>query len=160
MGFIVPPIHIRDNLRLPPHAYAILVKGIEVARGELRMGSLLAIDAGAVTAPVPGSATREPAFGLDALWIAAADRERAEQAGYTVADPRSVVVTHLTDVVRRHAHELLGRQEVQAMLDNLARARPKVVEELVPQLLPVGGVQKVLQNLLREGVSIRDLATI
>ena len=160
MGFVVPPIHIRDNLKLPPHAYAILVKGIELARGELRMGSLLAIDPGTVQAPVPGTVTREPAFGLDALWIAAAERERAERAGYTVVDAGSVVVMHLAEIIRRHAHELLGRQEVQGLLDQLAKARPKVVEELVPQLLPVGGVQKVLQNLLREGVSIRDLATI
>jgi flagellar biosynthesis protein FlhA len=160
MGFIVPPIHIRDNLQLPPSAYAVLVKGIEVARGELRVGSLLAINPGTVETPVPGVVTREPAFGLDALWIAAADRERARLAGYTVVDPGTVVVTHLTEIVRRHAHELLGRQEVQGLLDQLAKSRPKVVEELVPQLLGVGGVQKVLQNLLREGVSIRDLATI
>jgi flagellar biosynthesis protein FlhA len=160
MGFLVPPIHIRDNLQLPPQAYAVLVKGIEVARGELRIGALLAIDGSGAAAPVPGATTREPAFGLEARWIAASDRERAERAGYTVVDPQSVVVTHLTEVIRRHAHELLGRQEVQGLLDHLARARPKVVEELVPQLLPVGGVQKVLQNLLREGVSIRDLATV
>jgi flagellar biosynthesis protein FlhA len=160
MGFIVPPIHIRDNLQLPPSTYTVLVKGIEIARGELRVGSLLAINPGTVEAPVPGVATREPAFGLDALWIAPADRERARLAGYTVVDAGTVVVTHLTEIVRRHAHELLGRQEVQGLLDQLAKARPKVVEELVPQLLGVGGVQKVLQNLLREGVSIRDLATI
>ena len=160
MGFIVPPIHIRDNLQLPPSTYSVLVKGIEVARGELRVGSLLAINPGTVTVPMPGVATREPAFGLDALWIASADRERARLAGYTVVDPGTVVVTHLTEIVRRHAHELLGRQEVQGLLDQLAKSRPKVVEELVPQLLGIGGVQKVLQNLLREGVSVRDLATI
>ncbi|HXJ35886.1 MAG TPA: flagellar biosynthesis protein FlhA [Candidatus Eisenbacteria bacterium] len=160
MGFIVPPIHIRDNLQLKPSAYSILVKGIEVARGELRMGSLLAINPGTVETPVTGVATREPAFGLDALWVASQDRERAQLAGYTVVDPGTVVITHLTEVIRRHAWELLGRQEVQGLLDQVAKTRPKVVEELVPQLLPVGGVQKVLQNLLREGVSIRDLATI
>src|SRR6185436_12681722 len=115
---------------------------------------------GTVRAPLSGVATREPAFGLDALWIAASDREPAERAGYTVVDPGSVVVTHLTEIIRRHAFELLGRQEVQALLDHLATSRPKVVEELVPHLLPVGGVQRVLQNLLREGVSIRDLSTI
>jgi flagellar biosynthesis protein FlhA len=138
----------------------ILIKGIEVARGELRTGASLAINPGTVTASVPGLATREPAFGLDALWIAPAERERAQLAGYTVVDGGTVIVTHLTEVIRRHAHELLGRQEVQQLLDGLARTRPKVVEELVPQQLTVGGVQKVLQNLLQEHVSIRDLATI
>jgi len=109
---------------------------------------------------VPGIATREPAFGLDALWINAAERERAQLAGYTVVDPATVIITHLTELIRRHAHELLGRQEVQVLLDRLAKNQPKVIEELVPQHLPVGGVQKVLQNLLREGISIRDLVTI
>jgi flagellar biosynthesis protein FlhA len=160
MGFIVPPIHIRDNLQLRPNEYVILVKGIEVARGEIRAGSSLAINPGTVTAPVPGVPTREPAFGLDALWVSAAERERAQLAGYTVVDGGTVIITHLTEVIRRHAHELLGRQEVQQLLDALARTRPKVVEELVPQQLSVGGVQKVLQNLLCEGVSIRDLPTI
>jgi flagellar biosynthesis protein FlhA len=160
MGFIVPPIHIRDNLQLKPSAYSVLVKGIEVARGELRMGQVLAIDPGTVATPVSGIATHEPAFGLDALWIVAQDRERAQLAGYTVVDPATVVVTHLTEVIRRHAHELLGRQEVQGLLDQIAKTRPTVVEELVPHLLPLGGVQRVLQNLLREGVSIRDLPTI
>jgi flagellar biosynthesis protein FlhA len=124
------------------------------------VGRLLAIDRGAVAAPVSGAATHEPAFGLDALWIDPIDRERAERAGYAVVDPGTVVVTHLTELIRRHAHELLGRQEVQGLLDGLAKSRPKVVEEVVPHLLGVGGVRTVLQNLLREGVSIRDLATI
>src|SRR5438128_636962 len=134
--------------------------GLAAARGELRTGCQLAIAPGTVRAPVTGIATREPAFGLDALWIAAQDRERAQLAGYTVVDPATVVITHLTEVIRRHAHELLGRQEVQQLLDAVAKTRPKVVEELVPQQLTVGGVQKVLQNLLREGVSIRDLVTV
>src|SRR5581483_1816038 len=151
MGFIVPPIHIRDNLDLKPNAYLILLKGNQIARGEVRTGSFLAINPGTVTAPVPGIATREPAFGLDALWVAAAERERAQLAGYTVVDAATVVVTHLTEVIRRHAHELLGQ---------VAKTRPKVVEELVPQQLSLGGVQKVLQNLLREGIPIRDLQTI
>src|SRR5439155_10144437 len=132
----------------------------EVARGELRAGCQLAIDPGTVRAPVTGIATREPAFGLEALWVAAQDRERAQLAGYTVVDPATVVITHLTEVIRRHSHELLGRQEVQQLLDALAKTRPKVIEELVPQQLSVGGIQKVLQNLLREGISIRDLLTI
>jgi len=161
MGFIVPPIHIRDNLQLKPNAYAILLKGIEIARGEVRTGSHLAINpGGASEGTVPGLPTKEPAFGLDALWIATQDRERAQLAGYTVVDGGTVIITHLTEVVRQHAHELLGRQEVQLLLDHLAKTRPKVVEELVPQQLTVGGVQKVLQTLLREGVSIRDLGTI
>jgi flagellar biosynthesis protein FlhA len=160
MGFIVPPIHIRDNLQIKPHAYSILLKGVDIAHGEIRTGCHLAINPGTATAAVPGVPTREPAFGLDALWVAAADRERAQLAGYTVVDPGTVVITHLTEVIRRHAHELLGRQEVQVLLDQLAKTRPKVVEELVPQVLSVGGVQRVLQNLLREGVSVRDLATI
>jgi len=133
---------------------------VEIARGEVRMGSFLAINPGTVTATVPGITTREPAFGLDALWIAPAERERAQLAGYTVVDGGTVVITHLTEVVRRHSHELLGRQEVQQLLDQMAKTRPKVVEELVPQQLSVGGVQKVLQNLLREGVSIRDLGSV
>jgi len=161
MGFIVPPIHIRDNLQLKPNAYVILLKGIEVARGEVRAGSHLAINpGGASEGTVPGVPTKEPAFGLDALWIASQDRERAQLAGYTVVDGGTVIITHLTEVVRQHAHELLGRQEVQLLLDHLAKTRPKVVEELVPQQLTVGGVQKVLQTLLREGVSIRDLGTV
>src|SRR5579883_2471642 len=161
VGFeLVPPIHIRDNLDLKPNAYVILLKGNEVARGEVRTGAFLAINPGTVTAPVPGIVTREPAFGLEALWVAAAERERAQLAGYTVVDAATVVVTHLTEVIRRHAHELLGRQEVQQLLDQVAKTRPKVVEELVPQQLSLGGVQKVLQNLLREGIPIRDLQTI
>src|SRR5262245_59650741 len=160
MGFIVPPIHIRDYLQLRPSEYQILLKGNEVARGEIRTGCSLAINPGTVQATVPGVPTREPAFGLDALWITAQERERAQLAGYTVVDAATVIITHLTEVIRRHAHELLGRQEVQQLLDTLAKKQPKVIEELVPQHLSVGGVQKVLQSLLREGVSIRDLGSI
>lgn len=160
MGFIVPPVHIRDNLQLKANNYVVLLKGNEVARGEVRSGCLLAVCAGTPLAEVPGVPTVEPAFGMDALWVSPQDRERAQVAGYTVVDAGTAIITHLTEVIRRHANELLGRQEVQQLLDALAKTRPKVVEELVPQLLTVGGVQKVLQNLLREGVSIRDLPTI
>ena len=160
MGFIVPPIHIRDNLQIKANEYQVLLKGVEVARGEIRTGCSLAINPGTADATVPGVATREPAFGLDALWISNQDRERAQLAGYTVVDGPTVIITHLTEVIRRHSPELLGRQEVQQLLDTVAKTRPKVVEELVPQQLSVGGVQKVLQNLLREGVSIRDLVTV
>jgi flagellar biosynthesis protein FlhA len=160
MGFIVPPIHIRDNLQLAPSEYVVLLKGVEVARGEVRAGHSLAINPGTVETTVPGLPTREPAFGLDALWITTQERERAQLAGYTVVDAATVIITHLTEVIRRNAHELLGRQEVQQLLDRVAKSQPKLVEELVPQLLSVGGVQRVLQNLLREGVSVRDLVTI
>jgi flagellar biosynthesis protein FlhA len=160
MGFIVPPVHIRDNLQLKPSEYAILLKGVEIARGEVRTAHYLAINPGGADPSFRGIPTKEPAFGLDALWVAAADRERAQLAGYTVVDIATVIVTHLTELIRRHAHELLGRQEVQGLLDGVAKTHPKVVEELLPQQLSLGGVQKVLQNLLREHVSIRDLLTI
>ena len=160
MGLVVPPVHIRDNLQLKPGEYAILLKSTEIARGELRMGHYLAINPGGAGPAVPGVPTKEPAFGLDALWVAAGDRDQAQLAGYTVVDGATVVVTHLTELIRRHAHELLGRQEVQNLLDGLAKTNPKAVEELVPQTLTLGAVQKVLQSLLREHVSIRDVLTI
>lgn len=160
MGFLVPPIHIRDNLQLKSSEYAVLLKGVEIARAEVMVGSFLAINPGTAQGDVAGTPTKEPAFGLDALWVSPSEREAAQMAGYTVVDVPTVIVTHLTELVRRHAHELLGRQEVQAMLDNVAKTHPKVVEELVPQQLSVGGVQKVMQNLLREGVSVRDTLTI
>ncbi|MBI3768946.1 MAG: flagellar biosynthesis protein FlhA [Deltaproteobacteria bacterium] len=160
MGFVVPPVHIRDNLQLKPAEYAILLKGVEIARGEVRSAHYLAINPGGADPAFRGIPTKEPAFGLDALWVPAADREQAQLAGYTVVDVATVIVTHLTELIRRHAHELLGRQEVQGLLDGIAKTNPKVVEELVPQQLSLGGVQKVLQNLLREHVSIRDLLTI
>jgi flagellar biosynthesis protein FlhA len=160
MGFVVPPIHIRDNLQLKPGEYAILLKGVEIARAEVRMGHSLAINPGGADASFRGIPTKEPAFGLDALWVPASDREHAQLAGFTVVDPATVIVTHLTELIRRHAHELLGRQEVQGLLDALAKTHPKAVEELIPQQLTLGAVQKVLQNLLREHVGIRDLLTI
>ncbi len=160
MGFVVPPVHIRDNLQLKPGEYAILLKGVEIARAEIRMGHYLAINPGGADPGFRGVPTKEPAFGLDALWVAAGDREQAQLAGYTVVDVATVIVTHLTEIIRRHAHELLGRQEVQNLLDALAKTHPKVVEELVPQQLSLGVVQKVLQHLLRENVSVRDLLTI
>ncbi len=160
MGFIVPPIHIRDNLQRKPGEYAVLLKGAEIAKGTVQVAAHLAINPGTVLQPVPGTPTREPAFGLEALWIAEADRERAQMHGYSVVDPATVIVTHLSEIIRRHAHELLGRQEVQNLLDTLAKTQPKAVEELVPQQLTVGQIQKVLQNLLREGVSIRDMLSI
>ncbi len=160
IGLAVPPVHIRDNLQLKPGEYAVRLKGVEIARAEVRMGCYLAIAPGAGAAGLQGVPTKEPAFGLDALWVPATERERASLAGCTVVDVATAIVTHLTELIRRHAAELLGRQDVQVLLDALAATHPKVVEELVPQNLSLGGVQKVLQNLLREGVSIRDTLTI
>ena len=160
MGVIIPPVHIRDNMQLKPNQYAIIIKGVEVSGGELMPGYYLAMNPGDAKAEIEGIRTKEPAFGIPALWIGEQDKEKAQIAGYTVVDLSTVVATHLSEVLKTYSHELLGRQEVQALLDTLAAERPKVVEELLPNLLSVGGVQKVLQNLLREQVSIRDLLTI
>jgi len=161
LGIIVPPLHVRDNLQLKPGHYNILIKGNIVAGHELMVGYLLAMDPGDAKEKVEGSVeTIEPAFNLPALWVPEEKREEAQFAGFSVVDLSTVVATHLSEVIRSHAHELLGRQEVQRLLDNLAKTNPKVVEELVPGQMPLGGVQKVLQNLLRERVSIRDLLTI
>ncbi|MBI3304276.1 MAG: flagellar biosynthesis protein FlhA [Deltaproteobacteria bacterium] len=161
-GFPVPQIHIRDNLRLGSKEYTILVKGVEAGHGQLRPGRLLAMNASGIAGgpSLQGEETQEPAFGLPALWTSAADRERAEMMGYTVVDAETVLITHLSEVVKRYAPELLTRQDVQRLLDGLAQDHPKVVEELIPHHLTVGGVQKVLQNLLREEVPLRDLLTI
>jgi len=160
MGMLIPPIHIRDNLKLKPPEYRVLVKGVELARGEVMVNHLLAMDPGDVTQKITGIPTTEPAFNLPALWIPNEKEEDAKFSGYTVVDNATVVATHLTEVLRSNAPDLLGRQEVQHLLDNLAKTSPKAVEELVPALLPLGIVQKVLQNLLREQVSIRDLLSV
>jgi flagellar biosynthesis protein FlhA len=160
MGLIIPPLHVRDNLQIKPDEYVLLLKGVEIARGELMMGYFLAMDSGAAKRTIEGIPTVEPAFKLPALWIADDKKDEAQLAGYTVVDPSTVVATHLTEVLRSHADELLGRQDTQKLLDNLAKNHPKVIEELVPGLLPLGKLQKVLQNLLRERVSIRNLLTI
>ncbi|MDP7463378.1 MAG: flagellar biosynthesis protein FlhA, partial [SAR324 cluster bacterium] len=158
-GYIVPPIHIKDNLELSPGEYSITIKGIEVARAELMVGHYLAMKTGDVDEEIPGVDTVEPAFGLPAIWIAAEDEERAQFAGYTVVDQPTVLATHITEILKNHAHEFIGRQETQRLLDSFAKNEPKIVEELVPGQLPLGTVQKVIQNLLREQVSIRDLHT-
>ncbi len=160
MGMIIPPLHVRDNLQLRPDEYVLLLKGVELARGEIMMGHLLAMDSGMAKREIEGIPTTEPAFQLPALWITEDKRDEAQVAGYTVVDPSTVIATHLTEELRIHADELLGRQDTQKLLDNLSKTHPKVVEELVPNLLSLGAVQKVLQNLLRERVSIRDLLTI
>lgn len=160
LGFVVPPIHIRDDLQIKPNEYLILIKGNEAARGELLPGHYLAMNPSGTDKGVQGVPTKEPCFGLQALWITEKEKERAQIAGYTVVDTSSVVATHMTEVIRTHAAELLGRQEVQQLLDQFAKEMPKVVEELIPNLLPLGAVVKVLGNLLRERVPIRDLRTI
>lgn len=160
MGVIVPPIHIRDNLQLKPGGYVILIKGVEVARGEMMVGYFLALHPGETLRQIEGIPTREPTFNLPALWINASKKEEAQHLGYTVVNQASVIATHLSEVIRTHCHELLGRQEVQKLLDRLALSNPKVVEELTPGLLSLGGIQKVLQNLVRERISIRDLLSI
>jgi flagellar biosynthesis protein FlhA len=160
MGFIVPPVHIKDNLTLKPTQYSILVKGIEVASSEVMLNKYLAISPGAEQAKIQGIPTKDPAFGLNALWIDEADMESAQIAGYTVVDVASVITTHLTEVIKNYSHELLGKQDVQRLLDNIVKTHPKVVEDLIPGMIHLGGVQKVLQNLLKERVSIRDLQTI
>ena len=160
MGVILPSLHLRDNLQLKPGQYSLLIKGNEVASAEILVDHFLAMDPGNAKHSIRGIETREPAFNMPALWVPEAQKEEAMLAGYTVVDPSTVIATHLTEVFRRHLGNFLGRQEVQALLDNLAKTAPKVVEELVPNTLPLGVVQKVLQNLVRENVSIRDLLSI
>jgi len=160
MGLVVPSLHVRDNLQIKPDEYVLLMKGNDIARGEVMMGYQLAMDSGTAKRQIDGIPTKEPAFGLPALWITEDKKDEAQLAGYTVVDPSTVIATHLTEVLRTHADELLGRQDTQKLLDNLAKTHPKVVEELIPNVLPLGSLQKVLQNLLRERVSIRDLLTI
>ena len=160
LGFIVPPIHITDNVRLKPKEYAISLRGVEVARWELYQDNLLAISSEGSPRALPGVATKEPAFGAAAVWIPAALQNQALASGYAVVDQTSVLATHLAEVVKQHAHELLTRQETKRLLDRLAESHPKLVEELVPKVLSLGEVQKTLQQLLREQVSVRDLSTI
>ena len=159
-GYIVPPLHIKDNLELSPGEYSITIKGIEVARSEMMVGHFMAMKTGDVDEEIPGVDTVEPAFGLPAVWIAAEDEERAQFSGYTVVDLPTVLATHITEILKNHAFEFIGRQEAQKLLDSHSQTEPKVVEELVPNVVTLGIVQKVLQNLLKEQVSIRDLHTI
>ena len=160
MGVILPSLHLRDNLQLKPGQYSLLIKGNEVASAEILIDHFLAMDPGNAKHRIRGIETREPAFNLPAVWIPEAQKEEAMLAGYTVVDPSTVIATHLTEVFRRHLGDFLGRQETQGLLDNLSKTAPKAVEELVPGILPLGVVQKVLQNLVRENVSVRDLLTI
>ena len=160
MGIIVPPVHIQDNMQLKPGEYSILLRGNEIARGELMTNYYLAMNPGTAEEQISGIDTTEPTYGLPALWIKENQKEHAMAKGYTVVDLATVMTTHLSDIVKRYGPEFLGRQEVQQLLDNLKESHPKVVEELVPNLLSLGGVVKVLQNLLREQVPIRDLLAI
>lgn len=159
-GFIVPPVHIRDNLQLTPNQYCFSLKGVKVAESEILPGHFMAMDPGMVTETISGVPTTEPAFGLPAIWISSEKKDRAQIAGYTVVDCTTVMATHISEVIKQHSHELIGRQEVQGLLDNLATNYPKLVEDLVPTILSLGTIMRVLQNLLKEGVSIRDLRTI
>ncbi len=160
VGFLAPPVHIRDNLELKPSAYRIALKGVEVGTGEAFNGQYLAINPGMASGTLPGMVTTDPAFGLPAIWIDASLRDQATGMGYTVVDAGTVVATHLNHVITSHASELLGRAEVQALLDHLEKEAPKLVEDLVPKMLSLSTLQKVLQNLLAEGVHIRDMRTI
>lgn len=160
LGMIVPVIRLRDNIQIGPNEYIIKIKGSEVAKGELLFDYFLAMNSGGVEEELDGIKTTEPAFGLPAIWIQEGQRDKAEMLGYTVVDPPSIIATHLTEVIKKHSYELLGRQEVQALVDNIKQAYPAIVDELVPKLMSVGEIQKVLANLLKENVSIRDMVTI
>jgi flagellar biosynthesis protein FlhA len=160
VGFLAPPVHIRDNLELKPSAYRITLKGVEVGAGESMNGQFLAINPGMASGTLPGLVTTDPAFGLPATWIEAGMREQAQGMGYTVVDAGTVVATHLNHIITSHASELLGRMEVQSLLDHLGKEVPKLVEDLVPKVVSLSTLQKVLQNLLAEGVHIRDMRTI
>lgn len=160
LGLLVPSVHIRDNLSLAAGEYRFLIKGSKVGGGILKPDMLMAMDPGNVTDRVEGIPTKEPAFGLDAVWISKAQKDKAEFSGYTVVDLPTVMATHITEMIRTHAHELLGRQEASQLIENFKKTHPKVVEDLIPDNMSLGGVVKVMQNLLKEQVSIRDLLTI
>ncbi len=160
VGFLSAPVHIRDNLELKPNGHRITLKGVEVGAGEAYPGMYLAINPGRVSGPLAGTQTKDPAFGLPAIWIEQAMRDQAHIMGYTVVDAGTVIATHLNHLILSHAAELLGRQETQALLDHLAKDAPKLIEDLVPKVLPLATVQRVLQNLLEESVNIRDMRTI
>ncbi len=159
LGLVVPRIRIIDNMRLEPSEYCFKIKGVEVARGRIRMGWYLGINPGGVAEDLPGEKTTDPTFGLPAIWISDENRERAERAGYTVVDPPSIIATHLTEIIKRHASEILGRQEVQSIVDAIKKDYPAVVDEVV-KICSLGEIQKVLQGLLREQVSIRNMVVI
>jgi len=160
LGTVVPIIRLRDNIQLNPNQYIIKIKGVQISEGEILFDHYMAMNPGYVEEEITGIPTFEPSFHLPAIWITEGQRERAESLGYTVVDPPSIIATHLTEIIREHIDELLTRQDVQNLIDNLKETNPSIIDELVPKLLGLGEVQKVLQNLLREGISIRDLLTI
>ena len=160
LGAVVPIIRLRDNIQLNPNQYIIKIKGIQVSEGEILFDHYMAMNPGYVEEEITGIPTFEPSFHLPAIWITEAQRERAESLGYTVVDAPSIIATHLTEVIRSHIAELLTRQDVQNLVNNLKESNPVLVDELTPKLLGLGEIQKVLQNLLREGISIRDLLSI
>jgi len=160
LGIVIPLVHIRDNMQLDPNKYIVKINGLKAAEGEVMIGHHLAINPGNIKEKLPGTETTEPAFGLPATWITEAQKPKAVSLGFTVVDAPSVVATHLTEIIRSHAHELLSRQDVQRLLDNVKERHPAVVTELVPNLMTLGGVHRVLQGLLREGISVRNLTTI
>ena len=160
LGFLMPPVHISDNLRLKPREYVFSLRGIEIGRWQTENASMLAVSADPARRPLAGKETREPAFGVPAVWIGSALEDQAIAAGYSVVDATTVVTTHLGELVRQHAWELLGRAETKRLLDSLNESHPKLLEELMPKLMTLGEVQRVLEQMLRERVSIRDLGTI
>jgi flagellar biosynthesis protein FlhA len=160
IGFLPPPVHIRDNLELKPSQYRMLLKGVVIGEGEAFTGMWLAINPGGVSQTVPGTATHDPAFGLPAIWIEGRTRESAQVLGYTVVDTATVVATHVNHLLLSQAGQLLGRAETQSLIDHVGKLQPRLVEDLVPKLIPLGSLQKVLSNLLEDGVHIRDIRTI
>lgn len=160
LGFLIQPVHIRDNLDLTPNAYRITLRGVPVGEAEVQPDQLMAINPGQVYGTLQGTRTQDPAFGLEALWINESQRDQAQSYGYTVVDPGTVIATHLSEILQGHAYELLGHEEVQKLLDNLERVAPKLVEDLTPKTLSLGRILKILQNLLAENVAIRDIRTI
>jgi flagellar biosynthesis protein FlhA len=160
IGFVVPSIHIRDNLQIKPNEYIFLIKGIEMARGELMPGYQLAITPDDPGHKIRGIETKEPAFGLPAVWIPDKEKDAVQAKGVVVVDPSTVITTHLTEIIRTNVEDLIGRQEVQSLLDNLSKTHARVIEDLVPKVIPIAILQKILQRLLRERISIRDLLTI
>jgi flagellar biosynthesis protein FlhA len=160
MGIVIPVVRLRDNIQLNPGEYVIKIKGIEVARGEIVADHFLVMNPGGEVEDIDGIQTTEPTFGLPAKWVRAEYRDEADMLGYTVVDPVSVIATHMTEVLRKYSYELLGRQDVQVLIDQIKQKAPALVEEVTPKLLTLGEIQKVLVNLLKENVSIRDLGTI
>ncbi|MFM9912602.1 MAG: flagellar biosynthesis protein FlhA [Methylophilaceae bacterium] len=160
MGFLVPPVHIRDNLELKPNVYRIVLKGVEIGQGEGFVNQYLAINPGRVTGELTGIKTQDPTFGLPAVWIESEARDQAQAFGYTVVDASTVIATHLSNIIQTHSSELLGREETQSLIDRVAKESPKLVEDIIPKVLQLSTLQRVLQNLLAEGVHIRDMRTI